>query len=71
MLHDRNGSFAPQFVEKYQATLSDEAEKMSFACLCHRQNYQDIRREIEKQYTFCTSIEIIIAMTVIVPKLER
>ncbi len=44
---------------------------MSFACLCHRQNYQDIRREIEKQYTFCTSIEIIIAMTVIVPKLER
>ncbi len=45
-LRDRNGTFEPQLVKKYQTTLSDEIEYKIIRLFALGMSYQDISREI-------------------------
>jgi len=47
---ERNGSFEPQFVKKYQNTLSDEIESKIIGMYGLGMSYTDISKQIEEIY---------------------
>lgn len=69
---DRNGTFEPQLVKKYQTTLSDEIEHKIIRLFALGMSYTDISREIEDLYAFSVSTATISAVTdKVIPELKH
>jgi transposase-like protein len=60
---ERNGTFEPQFVKKYQNTLSDEIESKIIAMYGLGMSYTDISKEVEDIYGISISTGAISAIT--------
>lgn len=69
---DRNGTFEPQIVKKYQTTLSDEIEQKMLSMYALGMSYSDIALHIEDIYQVSVSSATISAVTdKIIPKLKE
>lgn len=56
-LRERNSTFEPQFVKKYQNTLSDEIESKLIAMYGLGMSYTDISKEVEDIKAFPYQLE--------------
>ncbi len=69
---DRNGTFEPQLVKKYQTTLSDEIERKIIRIFALGMSYEDISQETEDRYAFSVSSATISAVTdKVIPELKQ
>jgi len=60
---DRNGTFEPQIVKKYQTTISDDIEEKILSMYSHGMSYRDIASHIEEIYQVNISTSTISAVT--------
>ena len=60
---DRDGTFEPQIVKKYQTTISDEIEEKILSMYSHGMSYKDISNHIEDIYQVSISTAAISAVT--------
>lgn len=60
---DRNGSFEPQTVKKYQTRLTDEMERKIISLFALGTSYQDIKQHIQDMFAFDVSAGAITAIT--------
>ena len=60
---DRNGTFQPQIVKKYQTTISDDIEEKIISIYSFRMSYRDISSHIEDIYQVSISTATISAVT--------
>ena len=60
---DRDGTFEPQIVKKYQTTISDEIEEKILSMYSHGMSYKDISNHIEDIYQVSISTATISAVT--------
>ena len=60
---DRNGTFEPQLVKRYQTTISDEIEEKILSMYGLGMSYRDISSHIEEIYQVSISIATISAVT--------
>lgn len=60
---DRNGSFEPQTVKKYQTRLTDEMERKIISLFALGTSYQDIKQHIQDMFAFDVSAGAVTAIT--------